>query len=353
MGPRALVLSFLFASGTASCGLFPDLSSYGECEHGCPAATGTGGTGAGSGTTMATGAMTTGVSTTGTLSTGAETSTGAGACALTGEMAGPQGVLIDAPGVTPFCIDSTEVSVGDYRGFLVLVNTQAFDSFVFPDKCDWKQTAFEADALEAFTPRDDGVAPPAEHYLWTDYDDMTLDAKPVEGVDWCDAAVYCKFAGKRLCRADDHVSTNDDPNQGEWFRACSGEAGTQQWGAQGNLDDDQTLCNTADLSGSEFCDAYPSACMGTRQVTFVTEPTTCFSPWPDGKVYDLTGNVREWEDNCVGTGQPDDLCSPRGGAKGFGPDASHCNTINQGGGVTTEPRGSAGVLLGFRCCWDQ
>ena len=337
MAARSLAFAFAIAWSSTACGLFPDLSGYDACTNGCPTGSG-GGAVATSSTSPANGSSTSSsVATTGVTSSG---SGGPSPCALLAGMAGPEGVHVTPDSHDPYCIDATEVSVAQYRDFLEHHVENDLPARDFPDTCAWK-----ANTVDAFTPRGSGDNP----YLWTNYADKTHEQKPVQGVDWCDAAVYCAWAGKRLCGADDGggpMSATTDPNAGwtqtgEWFRACIGP-GETQYPYGGTYV--PTACNTEDMMGD-------SDQVEPFLTTDVTAPSTCAAPWPDGNVYDLGGNVFEFEDNCVAIGDPgpeDDICYTRSGSYTL-MDAG-CKWAGLGGNGPTA-RNAHTEFLGVRCCW--
>src|SRR5262249_41310403 len=121
------------------------------------------------------------------------------------------------------------------------------------------------------------------------------DDYPVANVDYCDAVAYCAWAGRRLCGkiGGGHVAQGDlsDPTQDEWYNACS--AGGVK-GFPYGIVTEPTACNTIEYGAG---DALPVASL-----------STCEGGWPG--IYDMVGNVAEWED-CDGGGTG--WCRLRGG----------------------------------------
>ena len=155
-------------------------------------------------------------------------------------------------------------------------------------------------------------------------------------MDWCDAYAYCAGVGKRLCGKigagangyDDFA----DASQSQWHNACvSGEV--NQTHPYGNTYEEM-YCNGLDYQESEG--------------TFTTRPVQSMAQCQssvDGYegVFDLSGNVWEWEDSCDGTGQTTN-CRVRGGCFNNSVDYLGCRVANG------HLRDSAVGSLGFRCC---
>ena len=224
-----------------------------------------------------------------------ESSSGAG-----GQIACPE-----APGSVKlpagFCIDSHEVTRGDY------------------------------DAWRALTPAI-GTAAGCEHNtlepscIWV----TGTDHLPANCVDWCDASAYCGARGARLCGAIGGGSSSfTQPNEPEsqWFNACS-SAG--RFGYPYGDDYDADACNTEDV-GIADVGAHPA----------------CRAPaGPYACVFDLSGNVREWEDACDGDAVTS-RCRIRGGAYPLDGDDVACTA------VASYSRSTSSELIGFRCCSDS
>jgi sulfatase modifying factor 1 len=232
------------------------------------------------------------------------TGLGAGECADVCGTPGcgscPQVAMVDGGG---FQIDATEVDNGQYAMMLEV----EFDASVLPPGCDWK-SGFQ----------------PAE---WSDSLDPTL---AVNNVDWCDAAVFCTWAGKRLCGAVDggpaDFEVADDPDADAWYRACSGAGATAYpYGP----DYEPASCNGEDAG----LDALQS--VGTL--------ATC-----EGGVtglFDMSGSVWEWTDACEASpGDANTECRRRGGSRFSDGQSLRCD-LNSG-----RERGERDNAIGFRCC---
>ena len=155
---------------------------------------------------------------------------------------------------------------------------------------------------------------------------------PVVCVDWCDAYAYCQAVGKRLC--------------GKIGGAANGfsdyaNASTSQWYA---------ACSSGGANDYPYGDTYSeSACNGRLASHHTTVPVKsmvgCQSSVSGyAGVYDLSGNVWEWEDSCDGDVGEDDYCRMRGGS--FVNDAD--NGLRCDGGDVDRDYQADGI--GFRCC---
>lgn len=260
----------------------------------------------------------------------------------TSEVTGPRSgmVAVQSPDGVTYYIDSTEVSQADYEVFLQS-DPQADPSS--SEYCASKTTFAPGYVKKDYYSDDhpDGCRPDNTHYDPVAHGDL-----PVVCVDWCDAVAYCRWAGKRLCGRIGggrfFGSANDDfqnPNVSQWFNACS-NGGT-----------------TAFPYGNEWV---TGACNAGPDTAPVGQTPGCHgaaSPF-DG-VFDMSGNVAEWEDNCEGGLG----CIPRGGGHlpadipgGEATLASEfiCGTAlgDQQFGVSYTPAYYGDHALGFRCCAD-
>jgi formylglycine-generating enzyme required for sulfatase activity len=207
-----------------------------------------------------------------------------------------------------FCIDSTEVTRAQYAAFLAtspLVASQ-------PAVCA---------SNTSFVPAV-GWPPPAGS-----------DAFPVGGPDWCDAYAFCAWAGKRLCG---HIGGGSlaftdfaSATASEWMNACSLD-GTRAY-PYGNAYDG-TKCNGEPVDGGPEGGA----------VVAVKSFPDCQSY---AGVYDLLGNVDEWEDSCNGATGATDMCHLRG--EGYGEKtALRCDAPE------AHVRSNQQSDQGIRCCAD-
>jgi formylglycine-generating enzyme required for sulfatase activity len=236
--------------------------------------------------------------------------------------------------VSSYCVDSTEVTNGQYSAFLASVE---------PTPTSALSDAGIALAVCAFN---------TSYYPsgWTsDVDYPSGDQHfPVGGVDWCDAHDFCVWAGKRLCGEIGggpvdfnqlRASVEDD----EWYYACSA-AGAQTF-PYGNTFE-PTYCNGLELHSGSYTDE-------------VTADTKCIGGSPG--IYDMSGNVWEWEDSCQSTNGANDYCSVRGGSFNWGDSPGPDGGVVVGGYLACNYTGDAAAQfrsqtsyadVGFRCCAD-
>lgn len=199
--------------------------------------------------------------------------------------------------VGAYYVDSTEVTVGQYKKFLA---AKAGDTSGQTAVCAWN-TAFY---VEASGP-------------------LEADNMPIAKVDWCDATAFCSWADKRLCGAiaGGAIPPADffDQTKSQWYRACAGEQGAAH---PSNVDE----CNSKNGNGDVAPVATFPGCEGRTPGAF-----------------DLEGNVAEWVDSCDGTTGETDNCSLAGG--NVIDSQSYCDET-----YDNNPRNKVAYTFGFRCC---
>jgi formylglycine-generating enzyme required for sulfatase activity len=138
-------------------------------------------------------------------------------------------------------------------------------------------------------------------------------------IDMCDASAYCNAAGKRLCTGN------------EWSNACTSN-GVNRFTYGNGL-----------VRGT--CHDYTDFNNNTTTVPVGSMPG-CQSPVPEyAGIFDLIGNVWEWEIDCTGSAGTTDTCKSAGTSFGDGAALPECSQ-SEG----SKPRAGFGPDLGFRCC---
>lgn len=229
-----------------------------------------------------------------------------------------EGPLSDGPDMVPvrggYCMDSTEVTWRQYIAWAATLTPTALLNQQ-PPQCSWNLSLFPPNSLDCSAPTE------------TD-----ADLQPVVCVDWCDAWLYCDSMGKRLC---------GKIGGGELKTQDHADSTASQW---------TNVCSSGGRNAYPYGDAYdPNACFtpGAGQPTKVQARTTCRSTEPGyTDVYDLSGNVAEWEDACTDDQGEGDFCLARGGSFNDTGDGASCTASR------TLLRQSTVDYVGIRCCWD-
>ncbi len=235
-----------------------------------------------------------------------EIQSGTGLCIA--KMVNVTGPASDA-GSLVYRIDATEVTKGQYDAWLA-TNPELPTST--DANCSWITSYAEQG---------------------TDYTGTDSGHHPVVYVNWCDAYMYCLAVGKRLCGriggGSNTYTDNTDGTLSQWYRACS-SAGTYTF----------PYGNTYQAS---YCNGYD---YGAGTTVLVGSLPNCMtSAVGYSGVYDLSGNVFEWEDSCDSSGQSG-YCRMRGGSFLYGP----AIVLSCGLG-SANVRYAANSGVGFRCCF--
>lgn len=158
---------------------------------------------------------------------------------------------------------------------------------------------------------------------------------PVVGVSWWGAQAYCQALGRRL------------PTEAEWERAARGPNNTTYpWGNEWVMTYART--NRPD----------PTLNIGPLEIGSFSSGA---APWPNGSVYDMSGNVAEWVQDWYDAGY-----YARAEASGYDPQgpASGADRVVRGGSWDAVPffarsahrqherPGETYLWLGFRCAAD-
>lgn len=250
----------------------------------------------------------------GTAGAGGNAAAGAsvmGGCPTTG---GPQMRRL----ALNLCIDTTEVTRAQYATWLA-TTTQATIDAQDSAVCGWN-TSFAADT---------NCMSGAGACI------TNCDNHPQSCVDWCDATAFCKAIGKRLCGrvGGGPLAQGDFANADldEWYIACSSRGQYAYPYGTSYLPD--------------VCNGFES---GLARTVPVASMTSCQSPNSDyAGVFDLSGNVLEWEDACI-AGATAGLCRIRGGAYDQSSDGGYLSCGLWSANYIL--REAASSHIGFRCC---
>jgi sulfatase modifying factor 1 len=221
-----------------------------------------------------------------------------------------------------YWVDATEVTRSQYTAWLdTNPPTTVQDSY-----CTWNTTFAPASGLACANQSSvcQGVG---------------CDNHPQVCVDWCDAYAYCRAVNKRLCgrigAAANAFGDYASASSSQWFSACA--SGGMHGYPYGDIYEDQT-CNGYDSSTGCHMGACTTVAVGS--LSGCTASATEYSG-----VFDLSGNVREWEDSCNGTEGPGDWCRSRGGSFLHSEASLRCDSIDN-----NFPRPARSADQGFRCC---
>jgi len=215
-----------------------------------------------------------------------------------------------------FCIDSTEVTIAEYEGFLAAGITPGSMGEPMP-ACGFNKS----------------YAPSGQNY-----NPGTPMTYPVTYVNWCDAFAFCAWSGKRLCGAVGGAADGGATTpaafatlQNEHYYACSA-GGTRMYPYGSTYS--KTACNGSMNHGMAMSAAeLPAGVLATCQGGFTG-------------LFDMVGNVEEWQNGCVATGDagagPDDMCLHGTGSWDYGTPV--CSFVFQ------NPRNYQYGDIGIRCC---
>jgi hypothetical protein len=215
----------------------------------------------------------------------------------------PDMIEVPAPGGGTYCIDKTEVTNKAYAAWLATSPPIADQ----PPECAWNTTLTPSTGWPAIN------------------EDL-----PASYVDWCDAHAYCAGVGKRLCGhiGGGAAGYNEvlDAVKDQWYNACS-LGGVNVYPYGGTYD--KAACNGEDVVGKTVAAGSLATCAGGFNGLF-----------------DMSGNVWEWEDACNAVTGEADQCRRRGGSYTSGPLVLKCAVKGD------DARSFAASYVGIRCCTD-
>jgi formylglycine-generating enzyme required for sulfatase activity len=223
---------------------------------------------------------------------------------------GADGVLV----LGEYCIDTTEAPVALYDHFINDINVNPATGQ--PPECAWNTSYMPYYPVYMGNPNRAKL--------------------PQTAVDWCDALAFCTYWGKHLCgnRFDGGALDQDAAlKDGQWYAACTnGTSQTYPYGDNYNPD----ACRT----GLAF-DAGPAV---------VPTSSSCQGGVPG--LFDMSGNLQEWENSCISSGGDAalDQCVLRGGTWFYPTDSVTC-ALNNGGALNPRNGGDTSAN-GVRCCWE-
>lgn len=236
---------------------------------------------------------------------------------------GPEMVAIELSGLPRYCIDTTEVTQGQYATFL------AAKDLIEPKA---QTRGYCRDYNKSFVPPVKGDQKPG--CPAGTYDPETKAELPMSCVDFCDAIAFCEWSGKRLCGSVGGGSlpkgTPSDSKQSQWFLACS-QGGKTKYPYGDTFEPGK--CDSKDRPSGETRPAAESACAGQAS--------------PFDRIKDLSGSLHEYEDRVPDA--PSEV-PVRGG---YGWEARlasfECADDSTTGAWGNE---AASPVTGFRCCAD-
>ncbi|HEY6556331.1 MAG TPA: SUMF1/EgtB/PvdO family nonheme iron enzyme [Polyangiaceae bacterium] len=216
-------------------------------------------------------------------------------------------------GARCFWMDQTEVTRAQYAEFLasappVLNQAACFGNVYTP-------APFDAAEGEPCEPRP-GVQVTLE------------DSHPIVCVDWCDAAGYCAWAGKALCR-DDYFGAAA-LGISDWYAACT---------------NDGTTDYPFDEYSAGICNGADNPTNGCQERACTLHAVATLKSCVNGTgIYDLAGNVAEWTSACEDARDRRSECRIRGGSMQSDKNELLCRRLS------TTRRDVRSPTTGFRCC---
>jgi formylglycine-generating enzyme required for sulfatase activity len=258
-----------------------------------------------------------------------------GECKRAAALPGPRMVAVPTPDGSTYCIDSTEVTQGDYEEFI-----EAKGGTMGGVPADMSGQPVECEFNTRYTAAHPDDIPAACRWTFEAFDSTGGHPDyPVGCVDWCDAFMYCQWAGKRLCGAigGGTISWEREADAwfAEWYNACS-QGGTTVYPYGDEFD--AVLCG-----GGESTEAAPAP---LENHPAAETPACHGSVSPFDQVLNMSGNLAEWTDSCQSS-MNDGTCHVQG-RSGYPPTPERfaCDATQEVTRSVKEPD------IGIRCCLD-
>jgi formylglycine-generating enzyme required for sulfatase activity len=208
---------------------------------------------------------------------------------------GPTMVEVPAPDGSTYCMDRTEVTQGQYFMFLEAkgaapTGSPRGDLTGQPEGCE-HNIAFTPDTISG-TCRAEFRVETAFDYYHGNHPNHSVGC-----VDWCDAYMYCQWAGKRLCgrigggALDLEESTEATTSQ--WYNACS------QGGKTAYAYGDEFEAGRC-VDGIEPTEGVDESEVLSLSQDVESKPQCRGSTRPFDQILNLSGSVAEWADGCTG-----------------------------------------------------
>jgi len=230
-------------------------------------------------------------------------------------------IALKTPNGTPYCIDQTEVTQGQYLTFLEVTgnDNSGQTDYCYKDTHNLYEDIFLC-PKGSWTPKE------------------TPD-KAVMCTDPCDAVAYCKWAGKRLCGK---VGGGGIPSKGGG--ELEGDGYKKSPLNDPNVSQLYNACSQGGKKAFSYGDSYNPAC--SHKATNQGEAVEGCDPQGDlsQQVLHLSDSVGEWE-----LSEPFITSSgvPVRGWLGYADDETELN-----GRCDRITFATSGTLVGFRCCYD-
>jgi formylglycine-generating enzyme required for sulfatase activity len=204
-------------------------------------------------------------------------------------------VEVPAPDGSTYCMDRTEVTQGQYFMFLEAkgaapTGSPRGDLTGQPEGCE-HNIAFTPDTISGTCRAEFRVETAFDYYLGNHPNHS------VGCVDWCDAYMYCQWAGKRLCgrigggALDLEESTEAATSQ--WYNACS-QGGKTAYAYGDEFEAGRCVDGIEPTEGVDESEAL------SLSQDVESKPQCNGSTRPFDQILNLSGSVAEWADGCTG-----------------------------------------------------